>query len=53
VVLTVVGISCNTIITITIVKHYNNKTNNLISSTLQYNKQKFYTNDESTLPLFS
>ncbi|CDG72782.1 Unknown (Ld129) [Spodoptera exigua multiple nucleopolyhedrovirus] len=53
VVLTIVGISCNTIITITIVKHYNNKTNNLISSTLQYNKQKFYTNDESTLPLFS
>ncbi|AXU41628.1 ORF30 [Spodoptera eridania nucleopolyhedrovirus] len=53
VVLTVVGISCNTIITITIVKHYNNKTNSLISSTIQYNKQKFYTNDESTLPLFS
>ncbi|QNV47860.1 hypothetical protein [Alphabaculovirus altersperidaniae] len=53
VVLTVVGISCNTLVTITIVKHYNNKTNNLISSTLQYNKQKFYVNDETTLPLFN
>ena len=52
VVLTVVGISCNTIITITIVKHYNNKTNNLVASTIQYNKQKFYNNDESTFPLF-
>nr|AIW01440.1 hypothetical protein [Spodoptera frugiperda multiple nucleopolyhedrovirus] len=52
VVLIFIGVSCNTVITITIIKHYNNKTNNLISSTLQFNKQKFYVNDECTLPLF-
>lgn len=50
VVVVIIVISFNTFITIKIVKYHINKANN---QTLDFNKHKFYNNNECTIPLFN